>query len=82
VYSYNEKEDSYSLYWVDSMGSPPEVFTGGFTGNVLVLGHAGPPMHVRLTWDLTNEGRIESKMEMSSDGVEWRMLFDASYRRS
>lgn len=31
------------------MGSPPEIFAGGFTGDVLTLAHAGPPMHVRLT---------------------------------
>ncbi len=82
VYTYDPETDRYSLFWFDSMGSPPEVFRGGFTGDVLTLSHGGPPMHVRLTWDLARSGRMGSRMEMSDDGITWRTLFDAEYRRS
>jgi hypothetical protein len=81
AYTYDPEQQIYTLYWLDSTGSRPEVFTGTFTGDVLTLGHAGPPMHVRLTWDLTMMGRLASKMEMSEDGVTWNTLFDAEYRR-
>ncbi len=81
VYTFDPKTEVYSLYWVDSMGSPPEVFEGGFTGDVLTLGHGAPPMHVRLIWDLTESGQMASSMEMSDDGVTWNKLFDAAYRR-
>lgn len=81
IYTFDPNEGRYSLYWVDSMGSPPEVFTGGFSGNVLTLGHEGPPMHVRLTWDFSNAGRLVSRMEMSEDGNAWKTLFDAEYAR-
>ena len=81
VYTYDPKTDRYSLFWFDSMGSPPEVFAGGFTGDVVTLSHGGPPMHARLTWDLTRSGCMASKMEMSEDGVTWNKLFDAEYRR-
>ncbi|MHC4092753.1 MAG: DUF1579 family protein [Planctomycetota bacterium] len=81
VYTYDVRLEQYSLFWVDSMGSPPEVFVGGFTGDVLTLSHAGPPMHVRLTWDFTEPGVLASSMEMSDDGVTWNKLFDAEYRR-
>jgi hypothetical protein len=82
VYTYDPKTELYSLFWLDSTGSPPEVFGGGFTDDVLTLSHGGPPMHVSLTWDLTTPGRIASKMEMSDDGVTWTKLFDAEYRRT
>lgn len=81
VYTYDPGKQVYVLYWLDSTGSPPEVFTGAFTDDVLTLGHAGPPMHVRLTWDLTTAGRLASRMEMSEDGIAWNTLFDAEYRR-
>ncbi|MDH3252667.1 MAG: DUF1579 domain-containing protein [Ignavibacteria bacterium] len=81
-YTYDPKKELYSLVWLDSTGSPPEVFVGGFNGDVLTLSHEGPPMHVRLTWDLTKAGSISSKMEMSEDGVTWKKLFDAEYRRT
>ena len=81
IYTYDVESEQYSLFWVDSMGSRPEVFAGGFTGDVLTLSHAGPPMHVRLMWDLTEPGVLASSMEMSDDGVTWNRLFDAEYRR-
>lgn len=81
VYTYDPKTEVYSLYWIDSIGSPPEVFLGRFVGDVLTLSHGGP-MHVRLTWDVSDDGRLGSTMEMSDDGVTWNTLFDAEYRRT
>jgi hypothetical protein len=81
VYTYDPKKDLYSLFWFDSMGSPLEVFEGGFTGDVLTLAH-GAPMHARLTWDLSAPGLMRSSMEMSDDGTNWKTLFDAEYRRT
>lgn len=82
VYTYDPKTELYSLLWLDSTGSGPEVFTGRFTDDVLTLSHDGPPMHVRLTWDLTRPGQLASMMEMSQDGITWTTLFDAEYRRT
>jgi hypothetical protein len=82
VYSYDPRSELYTLYWVDSIGSPPEVFTGKFEGNVLTLGHEGQPMRVRLIYDLSKPGFMASSMEMSQNGVEWKKLFDAEYQRS
>jgi hypothetical protein len=42
VYTYDPKEDRYSLHWFDCIGSPPEVFAGGFDGDVLTVAHGGP----------------------------------------
>lgn len=81
VYTYDPEEERYSLHWFDCMGSPPEVFVGGFEGDVLTLAHGGPGMHARMTYDLSTPGAMKSKMEMSSDGEDWRVLFEATYKR-
>ena len=82
VYTYDPKDDRYCLHWFDSIGSPPEVFVGGFEGDVLRIGHGGPGMHARFTYDLSTAGTMRSKMEMSPDGSEWKVFFEAVYRRT
>lgn len=81
VYTYSPDTDEICLHWFDSMGSPPEVFTGGFDGEVLTLSHEGPRMHVRLIRDVTEGGVMAGRMEMSPDGQTWRTLYDSKYRR-
>ncbi len=81
VYTYDSKEDRYSLYWFDCMGSPPEVFIGRFEGDVLTLAHGGPGMHARFTYDLSIPDTMSCKMEMSLDGIDWKVLFEAVYTR-
>jgi hypothetical protein len=63
------------------MGSPPEVFSGGFDGDVLVVAHGGPGMHARMTYDLSTAGTLKMRMDMSRDGTQWMTLFDGVYRR-
>ena len=48
VYTYDPKGNGYTLHWFDCMGSPPEVFVGGFEGEVFTLAHGGPGMHARM----------------------------------
>lgn len=81
VYTYNPKEDRYTLHWFDCIGSPPEVFVGGFEGDVLTLAHGGPGMHARMTYDLSTPGTMKGMMEMSPDGQDWKVLFEATYKR-
>ncbi len=81
VYTFDPKEDRYFLHWFDCMGSPPEVFVGGFEGDVLTLAHGGPGMHARMTSDLSTSGVMKAMMEMSPDGQDWKVLFEATYKR-
>lgn len=81
VMTFDPKEDLYTLHWFDCMGSPPEVFTGRFEGDVLSVAHGGPGMHARLTYDLSTPGVMGSSMDMSQDGKTWNRLFDATYRK-
>lgn len=71
VFTFDAKEEIYTLTWFDCMGSPPEVFRGRFTGEVLELAHGGPGMHARLTYDLSEAGRLSKRMELSEDGSAW-----------
>jgi hypothetical protein len=81
VYTYDPKEERYTLHWFDCLGSPPEVFVGGFEGDVLTLAHGGPGMHARMTYDLSTAGTMKGMMEMSPDGNDWKVLFEATYQR-
>lgn len=81
VMTFDPASGSYQLHWFDCMGSPAEVFTGTFTGEVLTLAHGGPGMHARLTYDLSVPAEMRTRMEMSQDGVRWNALFDGRYRR-
>ena len=63
------------------MGSPPEVFAGGFRDDVLTLAHGGPGMHARMTSDFSIPGVMKAMMEMSPDGRDWKVLFEATYKR-
>ncbi len=82
VYTYDPKEDQYTLHWFDCMGSPPEVFVGGADGDVLTLAHGGPGMHSRMTYDFSIPGTLKGMMEMSPDGTEWKVFFEAVYKKT
>ena len=60
VYTYEPKADCNTLHWFDCMGSPPEVFVGGFDGDMLTLAHGGPGMHVRMTSDLSTPATMKT----------------------
>jgi len=79
---FNPKEDRYEMYWFDCMGSPPEVFTGKFSGEEIVMAHGGPGMHARFTYGFPSPGQMTSVMEMSQDGREWRTLFEGRYTKT
>jgi len=79
IMTYDPKKSVYVLHWFDSIGSPPEVFEGTFDGDVLTIGHG---MHARFTYDLSQEGVLGSRMDMSPDGDEWATVFECDYERS
>ena len=81
VYTYDPGEDRFTLHWFDCLGSPPEVFVGGFDGDVLTLSHGGPGKHARMTYDYSTPGTMKGKMEMSPDGKAWKVFFEAVYKR-
>lgn len=81
VYTFDPKAEVYSMIWFDSMGTPPEHFSGRCDGDVLILSHGGPSMHVRMRWEFVRPDHVLSGLEMSEDGVVWKKLFDGAYDR-
>jgi len=79
VMTWDPKGAQYLFHWFDCIGSPVEVFSGRFDGDVLTLSHGGPGMHARFTYDLGQPGRMKTRMEMSKDGASWKMLFEGRY---
>lgn len=83
VFTFNPKEDTHTLVWVDCLGAPPEIFTGRFEGDILRLAHGGPGMHVRLVYDVSGAGHhLATSMETSQDGSVWSRLFDSRLKRT
>jgi hypothetical protein len=37
---------------------------------------------MRMTYDFSEPGRLKSRMEMSSDGAEWKIMFEGSLSKS
>ena len=38
-------------------------------------------MHARMTSDFSTPGAMKAMMEMSQDGQDWKVLFEATYKR-
>jgi Protein of unknown function (DUF1579) len=81
VLTYDPGEDVYVMHWFDSMGTPPEIFKGRFEGTTLTLSSKNPQMQARMTYDLSRENTLHSRMEMSPDGKQWKTFFDATYEK-
>jgi Protein of unknown function (DUF1579) len=82
VFSFNPKDNSYSMHWWDSMGMPPNVFTGKFDGDVLTLTSPSAQGQSRAIFDLREPGSYVFKMDVSPDGKQWRTFMEGKYRRS
>ncbi len=82
VMTFDPKKDVYTMHWFDCVGSAPEVFTGKFDGEKIVMAHGGPGMHAKMTYMFTGPEEMTSKMEMSQDGQGWMTLFEGRYTKS
>ncbi len=81
VFTYDAKEEAYTLVWFDCMGAPPETFKGKFEGGVFTLAHGGPGMHVRVTYDVSEPDCLKRSLEISPDGKQWNRFFDGRATR-
>jgi hypothetical protein len=81
VFTWDQAEKVYLLYWFDSIGSPLNTFKGSFTDRVLTLVSTGPQGQVRATFDFTKEGSYSYRMDVSPDGSAWSIFVEATYTR-
>ena len=79
VYSYDAREDIYRFHWFDRMGMGPQVFSGQWEGDVLTMESVGPMGNVRMTDDYSRPGQLDSRVDLSEDGVEWKLAFRCTY---
>ena len=81
VFSWNADAKAYHCHWWDSMGMPPNLFVGNFTGDTLVMESEGGAGRSRTTWAMKGN-RYDFTMEVSPDGSQWFTFMSGSYARS
>ncbi len=81
IFTWEASQKRYMMHWWDSMGFPPNVFSGDFEGDVLIMQCEGPEGHHRVSVDLSKDNAYEFKMEVSSDGAKWDTFLVGSYVR-
>lgn len=79
VFRYDPAEQVYALHWFDGTGHAPNVFRGGFEADVLTLTCSRPQGHERLVYDLSEPGRLITRMELSMDGRSWKVFMDGHF---
>jgi hypothetical protein len=81
VFRWDPNQNTYMLYWFDSMGFPPNEFRGDFKDNILMMAYQGPQGHTRATFDLSQDRRYTFRMEVSQDGKQWVPFTEGLYTR-
>ena len=82
VFTYDQQEACYKLHWFDSMGCGGSVFRGDFEGDTLKMICKDPPHQCRLEYDLSENGQMAFKMEISADGKSWQPCMEGTYARA
>lgn len=80
VFRWDDRDRSYVLHWLDSMGMPPNEFRGTLDGDVLTLTSHSPQGVVRATWEL-GQDRYNYRMQVSPDGSNWFPFMEGTYSR-
>ena len=81
VWTVDPEDQKCVLYWFDSIGMGLETFRGDWEGDVLTVQSRNSMGHARLIYDLSEADTIRSRMETSTDGEEWRAMFEGTYHR-
>jgi hypothetical protein len=84
---YNATLETWGMGIADSRREDVTVYNGGFDGDDLVLRNARRPrgglalVHYRLTLHHNCDDAFTTRVETSSDGVEWSLFVHRDYRR-
>lgn len=81
VFRYDPAEEVHALHWFDGSGHAPNVFRGGFDGDVLTLTCSTRQGHERLVYDLSEHAHMRTRMELSTDGRHWNVFMDGRFAR-
>lgn len=83
VYGWDEKNQTYTMYWFDSMGGGgySEPTRGTWEGNTLTFQNQTPIGHTRYVYAFESEGRYTFRIENSGDGREWKTFMEGRFVR-
>ena len=81
VFTWDENQQCYLLYWFDSMGLPPSIFRGTFADNVLTLTNKESQGYTRAVWSFADDSHYHYRMEVSPDGEHWQTFVEGNYVR-
>lgn len=79
---YDREDKVWKQNWIDSTGGRLD-FTGGWTGQAMVLTAKGPGAWSRMTFTPNADGSVRQFGEASSDqGATWTADYDFTYRKA
>ncbi|MEW5977822.1 MAG: DUF1579 family protein [Acidobacteriota bacterium] len=81
VFTWDPRQECYLMHWFDSMGRPPNVFTGNFEGDQLVLHHQDEQGHSRALFDFSGSDSYTFQMKVSKDTHHWYTFMEGRYWR-
>lgn len=81
VYTVDPASTEVVLHWFDQMSGQREEFRGTWNGDQLTLQSKNQMGFMRLQYDLSTEGRLVTRGEMSADGENWKAMFDGEHER-
>ena len=81
VLRFELSTNKVEMHWFDSIGQPPGVFEGTWTGDKLTVVQQGAQGQVRASWDFGVPGQYTYAMEVSGDGTHWMRFMDATYTK-
>lgn len=82
IYGWNPQQKKFTFYWFDSDGwDPGAPAVGDWQGDTLQLEENTSMGPTRFTYTFANENAYSLKVENSTDGKEWKLLFSENFRR-
>ncbi len=86
IFWWDAVRKAYVLSWFDSMGQPPNDFSGPFDGNVMTLTTVSSTTVqmqglARATFDFNRRDGYAYKLEVSPDGKQWFPSISGEYKR-
>ena len=82
VYGWDGRQQHYSMYWFDTIGTDPgPPATGVWDGDRLAFQHQNPMGHARYLYEMLADDHYRFCIEMSQDGEQWSSMMNAEYRR-
>ena len=82
VFGWDPSDQSFTWYWVDSMGSPaPTAARGKWVGDTLTFESKSSQGNGRYTFKFNSASSLTFKLENCFDGKNWVKFMEGTYKR-